>query len=121
MSRAYPSVRIDGFDVSFDQCPRPQWLPENTSIRKVDLYGPLPEDLVGVYDVIHLRLFLVVIRDDDPVPVLRNLLKMLKPGGWIHWSEHNMESWSVQTVDKDVTAPALQQMLDMMMNTGIGR
>ncbi|THD00355.1 hypothetical protein EYZ11_000248 [Aspergillus tanneri] len=77
ISREYPAAQIDGFDISFDQCPHPQSLPHNTSLRSVDIYQPLPEDLYGVYDIIHLRLFLVVIRNDDPVPVLSNLVKML--------------------------------------------
>lgn len=77
VNREYPAAQIDGFDVSFDQCPHPAWLPKNTSLRYLDLYQPLPEDLHEVYDIVHLRLFLVVIRDDDPVPVLSNLIKML--------------------------------------------
>lgn len=77
VSREYPAAQIDGFDISLDQCPPSQWLPKNTSLRCLDLYQELPEDLYEVYDIIYLRLFLVVIRDDDPVPVLRNLVKML--------------------------------------------
>ncbi|KAI9036026.1 class I SAM-dependent methyltransferase [Aspergillus affinis] len=121
ISREYPAAEIDGFDVSFDQCPQAQWLPKNTSLRYLDLYQSLPDDLHGVYDIIHLRLFLVVIRDDDPVPVLRNLVKMLKPGGWIQWADHNLDSWTVETIAPDVPSPAMEKMRDMMVNTGLGR
>lgn len=77
MSRENVSVQFDGFDISLDQCPPPEWLPSNISIRKLDILKPLPEELVGQYDIVHVRLLLCVIRNDDPVPVLTNLLKML--------------------------------------------
>lgn len=77
MSREHASAQIDGFDVSLAQCPPPEWLPSNVSIRKLDIFEPLPEELVGKYDIVHVRLFLCVVRNDDLVPVLTNLLKML--------------------------------------------
>lgn len=77
MSREHVSAQIDRFDISLDQCPPPEWLPPNISVRKLDILKPLPEELLGQYDIVHVRLFICVIRDDDPVPVLTNLLKML--------------------------------------------
>lgn len=77
MSRENASAQLDGFDISLVQCPPPEWLPSNVSIRKLDIYKPLPEELVGKYDIVHVRLFICVIKDNDPVPVLTNLLKML--------------------------------------------
>lgn len=45
--------------------------------HQLDILGEVPEHLVGVYDVIQLRLFQVVVKDNDPVPLLQNVLKML--------------------------------------------
>lgn len=77
MSREHASAQFDGFDISLTQCPPPEWLPSNVSIRKLDILKLLPDELVGQYDIVNVRLFLCVIRNDDPVPVLTNLLKML--------------------------------------------
>lgn len=77
LSRENASAQLHGFDISLAQCPPPEWLPSNVSIRKLDIYESLPEELVGQYDVVHVRLFLCVIKNNDPVPVLTNLLKML--------------------------------------------
>lgn len=77
VKREYPAAQIDGFDISFAQCPPPEWLPDGVRLRELDLYEPLPAELEGIYDVVHLRLFFVVIRNDDPGPVLRNMLRML--------------------------------------------
>jgi len=40
-----------------------------------------------VYDVVHIRAFSSVIKDDNPGPILRNAFKMLKPGGYLQWDE----------------------------------
>lgn len=46
-------------------------------MHKLDAFSPLPHDLLGKYDIVHLRLFIVLIKDNDPVPLLRNLIAML--------------------------------------------
>ncbi len=46
-------------------------------MRPLDALGEIPEELVGMYDIVHLRLFQVVVTDGDPGPLLRNMLRML--------------------------------------------
>lgn len=46
-------------------------------MHKLDAFSTLPADLVGKYDIVHLRLFIVLIKHNDPVPLLRNLIAML--------------------------------------------
>lgn len=46
-------------------------------IAGLDIYEPLPDKYVEKFDVVHLRLICAAIRDGDPLPILRNLLKML--------------------------------------------
>ena len=46
-------------------------------MRTLDAFAEVPDDLVGIYDVVHLRLFACVVKDNDPLPVLTNVLKML--------------------------------------------
>lgn len=46
-------------------------------MRHLDALGEIPEHLVGVYDIVHLRLFQVVVKDNDPGPLLRNMLRLL--------------------------------------------
>ncbi|KAK4619903.1 N-methyltransferase tcpN [Fulvia fulva] len=82
-----PSTQLDGFDISFGQCPPREWLPRNVDLRLVDIFRPVPEELVGCYDIVHIRHFVCVVKANDPTPLLRNLLRMLKPGGWIQWDE----------------------------------
>ena len=68
---------MDGFDISLGQCPPAELLPEGCSVRQLDVLGDLPENLQGVYDIVHLRLFMSAIKDDDPVPLIQNVMAML--------------------------------------------
>ena len=75
-----PTAQLDGFDIDISGCPQKLWLPPNVTMRQLDALGEIPEHLVGVYDIVHLRLFQVVVKDNDPGPLLRNMLRMLS--GW---------------------------------------
>lgn len=46
-------------------------------MRKWDIRQPLPEDLVGAYDVVHIRNFAFVLRDRDISQILHKLVKMI--------------------------------------------
>ena len=72
-----PTTQLDGFDIDISDCPPEQWLPSNIKMRYLDALGEIPSHLVGIYDIVQLRLFQVVVKDNDPGPLLRNMLKML--------------------------------------------
>ena len=46
-------------------------------MHKLDAFSPLPHELLGKYDIVHLRLFIVLIKNNDPVSLLGNLIRML--------------------------------------------
>lgn len=46
-------------------------------MRFLDALGDVPDELMGVYDVVQLRLFQVVVKDGDPGVLLRNVVSML--------------------------------------------
>lgn len=81
------STQLDGLDISFGQMPPREWLPRNVNLRLADVFRPPTEDLIEKYDVIHIRHFVCVVKENDPAPLLKNLLRMLKPGGWLQWDE----------------------------------
>jgi len=78
MARTLPlSVQLDGFDIDLTQCPPKAWLPSNVAMHHLDVFADIPQQMIGKYDIIHLRLFLLIVRDNDPSPLLNNVLKML--------------------------------------------
>ena len=86
IAREYPKIQCVGLDISLTQCPPEQWLPQNVTLQQWDMFQDPPPHLFGTFDIVHVRLVLLVI-DKDPLPTIRNLTKLLKPGGWIQWDE----------------------------------
>lgn len=77
-ARGFPkTVSLDGFDIDLGQCPPAPWLPSNVSLKKWDMFTEPPEELVGQFDIVHIRLVTLVIKDNDPRPLLANLRKLL--------------------------------------------
>lgn len=72
-----PSARLEGFDISFDAAPPKETLPSNVSFRHWDVNQDLPEDLVGAFDIVHVRFFAFVLMNDQVQPVVERLFKML--------------------------------------------
>ncbi|KAI1386117.1 S-adenosyl-L-methionine-dependent methyltransferase [Hypoxylon trugodes] len=94
-----PSAQIDGFDVDLSQCPPKEWLPSNVSVHRVDCLALFPENLLEQYDIVHIQLFHLAVHNNDPVPIIRNLIKLLKPGGWISWGEMDYSSWKIMRTE----------------------
>ncbi|OCK76944.1 S-adenosyl-L-methionine-dependent methyltransferase [Lepidopterella palustris CBS 459.81] len=84
------SVTLEGFDISDDQFPHMSYLPKNIKLKTLDATGPVPEELVGRYDVVHVALLTLVVKDGEPGVWIRNLMSMLEQGGYLQWQEGNM-------------------------------
>lgn len=72
-----PSARLEGFDISFDAAPPAGTLPTNVSLRHWNVNQELPEDLVGQFDIVHVRFFAFVLMNEQVQPVVERLFKML--------------------------------------------
>ena len=113
VAREFPQAQCDGFDISTIQCPPSEWLPANVVLREWNIFEPPPADLVGKYDVVHIRLVVLVIAK-EPVPTIRNLAMLLKPGGYLQWDELNMTNSMVITVNDGIKVEALTKMNRLM-------
>ena len=112
------SVQMDGLDITLSQAPPKQWLPPNISMREWSIFEDVPGDLVGKFDIVHVRLLLLVIPDDNAVPVVQRLAKMLKPGGYLQWEELSGFGHRVVTVNPSIQTPAFQEMYRIMDGRG---
>ncbi|KAF2168286.1 hypothetical protein M409DRAFT_21724 [Zasmidium cellare ATCC 36951] len=83
----YPNATINGFDLTPAHFPAAGWLSPDISFHAWDVFTEVPDQYVGVFDVVHVRALSSAILDNKVEPVLDNLLKMLKPGGYIQWDE----------------------------------
>ncbi|PYI11226.1 hypothetical protein BO78DRAFT_403243 [Aspergillus sclerotiicarbonarius CBS 121057] len=93
-----PSVDLHGFDTSLDQVGPKQWLPANIHMHIWDMFENVPDEFVGYFDIVHVRLITVVVKNNDPRPILANLNRLLKPGGYLQWDEVDTIGCSIKTV-----------------------
>ena len=71
------SAQLDGFDISTAHFPPKQWLPENVNLSVLDALAPVPEHLVGNYDVVHVGRIVLFIQNENPSQLLNNFISLL--------------------------------------------
>ena len=72
----------------------------------------------GKYDIVHVRLLILVVENSDPRPIIRNLVQMLKPGGYLQWEELNYPDHYVKTINGSLQTPALHEFRKMVYSQG---
>lgn len=71
------STTLDGFDISDEQYPHEAWLPPNVSLHARDIFESVPAELTCRYDLINIRFFTCVVRDNDPHRIVQHAFEML--------------------------------------------
>lgn len=72
-----PTVRFDGFDISLEQAPASGFHHPNIQMHRWDMFQDPPAKYMGQFDIVHVRLVTLVIKNNDPIPLVRNLRKLL--------------------------------------------
>ncbi|TGJ80277.1 hypothetical protein E0Z10_g8484 [Xylaria hypoxylon] len=88
----YPDGSFDGSDISRAAFPPPGDLPENVTLTVLDVKKPVPETLHEKYDVVNVRMLVAAMLPEDWAPAVVNLSRMLKPGGFLQWTECDVVS-----------------------------
>lgn len=109
LKQSLPDSQLDGFDISLQQCPPSEWLPDLVSLTQWDIFSPVHPSLISQYDIVHVRLALLIVRGNDPRPILRNALEMLKPGGYVQWDELNVFEAYVASTKSSVGTEKFQR------------
>ncbi|PHH64521.1 hypothetical protein CDD81_4300 [Ophiocordyceps australis] len=109
-----PSAELVGMDADITQVGPKEWLPENLALREWSIFNDVPDDLVGAFDIVNIRLFAFVIQG-DATPILRKLKKLLKPGGYLQWCECDVLSFRINTVSPDTCTHHLMQLWEQTM------
>ncbi|KAL8715402.1 MAG: hypothetical protein Q9220_000735 [cf. Caloplaca sp. 1 TL-2023] len=119
VARACPSAYLEGMDLDLSQAPSSQWLPSNARLRRWDIFTDVPDNMIGKYDFVHVRLLVLVLSREDAPEFLRKMLRMLKPGGYLQWDELDCANMSVKHAlpsspsPSIVIMPALEQLRSM--------
>ena len=75
--------------------------------------------MLAAYDVVHVRLLFVVVRNENPGTILENLKRLLKPGGYLQWDELAVSQSFILRTGEDVKAPLMERRVSGMK--GVGR
>jgi ubiquinone/menaquinone biosynthesis C-methylase UbiE len=76
---------LEGSDISADQFPAN--IDSGCKFSVLDIKKPVPEELRGTFDLVHIRMLLGGLVTPDWALVAANVYQLLKPGGWIQWHE----------------------------------
>ncbi|KAL4973065.1 hypothetical protein BDW66DRAFT_142952 [Aspergillus desertorum] len=110
------SAQLDGFDVNPVNLPNRAFLPDSVSFRQLDILAkPLPAELIGAYDVVHIRAFVSVIPDSNLTPILTVASELLKPGGFIQWEETRGDKWIVEAPSAQVSRTACDSIAQILL------
>ncbi|PWY85030.1 hypothetical protein BO70DRAFT_268249, partial [Aspergillus heteromorphus CBS 117.55] len=108
VSRLHPSSPLTGLDITLTLAPAPSSLPRNITLQPWDLFTPIPPSLSNNFDLIHIRLLILVLSGiDDTLTVLHRLHSLLRPGGYIQWEEIDVVNMVVRKDDESMPTPAL--------------
>ncbi|KAK1763361.1 hypothetical protein QBC33DRAFT_549991 [Phialemonium atrogriseum] len=110
------NIQLDGFDIDIVQCPQPEWLPGNINFHVWNAFESPESKFVGQYDIVHVRLFGINVRDTEHgIQVISNLKKILKPGGWIQWEEVKSSASRVHKINPSLETPGTDGLLDYVL------
>jgi hypothetical protein len=88
-------------------------------LEVLDASKPLPEELRGQFDVVHIRLLQSVILNDDPGWVISHCKELLKPGGYLQWEE--FDPMAVSLYKHDGKAENLERLTEILQNRAPAR
>lgn len=86
------NVKLTALDLTDELFPLKDERPDNVEYGLWDMYEAPPEQYRGVFDVVNIRLVFGAVKNNNPEPILRNLLQLLQPGGWLQWSEIDFDN-----------------------------
>ncbi|KAJ6087789.1 hypothetical protein N7467_006703 [Penicillium canescens] len=87
LSHYYPDATMHGYDISTSLFPPFSTLPPNVTLYLLDARQPVQSMLWGKYDLVHVRLISASLKPREWPSIIRNLTRMLKPGGAMQWEE----------------------------------
>jgi SAM-dependent methyltransferase len=96
------SAELVGLDYDLSKFPEPKALPSNVKLGYANAFEPFSEELRNSFDVVHLRFFVYAMKRGQGVPLVRNLLSLLRPGGWLVWVELSPSMLTVEPPDQAV-------------------
>ncbi|KAF7921284.1 uncharacterized protein EAE98_008710 [Botrytis deweyae] len=101
-----------GFDISPGQFPK-----NAASEHKFvlwDMTKSFPKEYYGTFDVVHVRLVVLALKAEQIKGVVENLVELLKPGGYLQWTDVSYRNGLKMTHSSDESDPLWKAGVDQM-------
>lgn len=85
----HPTTEFFALDLNTAQLPPDPWLPPSITPIQFNLYDDdLPDGLhEASFNIINISIVFSFVKDDRIEKVFRNITRLLKPGGYLQWTE----------------------------------
>ncbi|KAL2059990.1 hypothetical protein VTL71DRAFT_9812 [Oculimacula yallundae] len=93
-----------GFDISREFFPKEHG--EEFRYVQHNVLRPFPDEHLGKYDLVHVRLLVAALKEDEIPIALENVMELLAPGGYIQWDE-----WDFPSIQLPSAPPPVMQTL----------
>ncbi|KAG4437423.1 hypothetical protein IFR05_007105 [Cadophora sp. M221] len=93
-----------GFDISREFFPKDR--PSDFSYVQHNVLRPFPDEHIGKYNLVHVRLLIAALKEDEIPIALENVVELLAPGGYIQWDE-----WDFPSIQLPSAPPTVKQTL----------
>ncbi|KAJ5502595.1 hypothetical protein N7463_005469 [Penicillium fimorum] len=87
LAHDWPDTILHGYDISTSLYPPARTLPRNVTLHLLDARKDVLVNLYGQYDIVHVRLIAAGLTASEWGRAIRNLSRLLKPGGAMQWEE----------------------------------
>nr|POE88173.1 n-methyltransferase tcpn [Quercus suber] len=84
----HATTELFALDINPAQLPPAAWLPRSIHRRRFDVFdAATPSDLEGSFDIVNVQILFSFVKDEHINQVITNLSRLLKPGGYLQWTE----------------------------------
>ncbi|KXS99335.1 hypothetical protein AC578_6744 [Pseudocercospora eumusae] len=104
-----------GLDLSDAQFPPPEQQGQCT-FDILNILEPVPERFVHSFDVVHIRYLILALKSHEWQIVAKNILRLLKPGGYVQWLESRFGYFEYLQTKPGVSTVHLKKLIQRMVD-----
>ncbi|THV43789.1 hypothetical protein BGAL_0923g00010 [Botrytis galanthina] len=111
------TCQLHGFDISDIMFPDRAAIPANITLYEHNLLHAFPGEFIGKYDVVNVRLMIVALSFDQWEPAVRNLITLLRPGGYLKWADCAGHETTIKDTVGEITPSRAKSYLNLFNMT----
>ncbi|KAF2187591.1 S-adenosyl-L-methionine-dependent methyltransferase [Zopfia rhizophila CBS 207.26] len=112
VAAALPNAKVDAVDISADQFPPEAFRPPNLRFWTHNCFESFPAEYLGKFDAVNLKFWLCIVNDDVAKKLFKNVITLLKPGGYLQWFEPQPRTARVRGRTGGAPTPACDKLIE---------